>query len=222
MRKAPFINGEFYHVYNRGVDKRDIFSNQYDIDRFFQSMDNFNIVEPIGSIYENSFQKKKSPRFELGRPTSKLVNIVCYCLNSNHYHFLLEQVADGGISEFMKRLGGGYTKFFNEKQKRNGSLFQGRFKSVHINSNEYLLHISAYINLNDHVHVLGCPTSKLIQSSWVEYVGDNSVQDFCKKDIILGQFNDDIAAYKTFAEETAEGIIERRKEDKELDSLLLE
>ena len=221
MRKVPFINGEFYHIYNRGVDKRDIFSNEYDIDRFFQSMKEFNVIEPIGSIYANSFHQTE---LVLRRPTSKLVNIVCYCLNSNHYHILLEQLFVVGISEFMKRLGGGYTKFFNEKQKRNGALFQGRFKSVHVNSNEYLLHVSAYINLNDQVHALGRQTpatSKLVKSSWGEYAGNSSSQDFCKKDMILEQFNNS-GEYKIFAKETADWMIERRREDKKLGDLLLE
>ena len=67
-----------------------------------------------------------------------LVQIICYCLNPNHYHLLLKEIKDGGISEFMKRVGGGYTWYFNNKHKRSGTLFQGRFKSVHIKSNEQL------------------------------------------------------------------------------------
>ena len=205
MRKVPFENGEFYHVYNRGVDKRNIFSDQNDITRFLQSMDEFNTLEPIGSIYENSFVKN-----QLGNPTSKLVNFICYCINPNHFHFILEQVADNGISNFMKRMSGGYAKYFNEKYKRSGALFQGRFKAIHIDSNPYLLHVSAYVNLNDRVHTypLGNPTSKLVRSSWDEYTTKGS-ENFCKKDIILGQFEDP-KEYNQFARESLQGIIERR------------
>ena len=162
MRKTNFVNGEFYHIYNRGVDKRNIFSDERDVKRFMQSLDEFNDIEPIGSIYENSSHQA------LGRPTSKsvkrkkLVNFICYCLNPNHFHFILKQLVDNGISEFMKRLGG-YTKYFNEKEKRSGALFQGSFKSIHVNTNEYLLLLSAYVNLNDKVHrgtSLGRWTSK--------------------------------------------------------------
>ncbi|MBI2046525.1 MAG: transposase [Parcubacteria group bacterium] len=218
MRKVPFINGQFYHIYNRGVDKRDIFLDSYDMQRFWQSMLEFNTSEPIGSIYENSFKKQKLPA--LGNPTSKLVNIICYCLNSNHYHFILEQIADNGISKFMKRLGG-YSKYFNEKYNRGGTLLQGRFKAIHVDSNEYLLHVSAYINLNDKVHQLGNPTSKLVRSSWAEYGGNSMAPAFCKKDMILGQFNN-ADEYNIFAKETTDGIVERRKEDKKLEALLLE
>src|SRR3989344_4775774 len=129
MRKVPFVNGEFYHVYNRGVDKRDIFSDQYDLDRFFQSMNEFNVVEPIGSIYENSFIRNS-----LGglTPKLKLVNVIAFCLNQNHYHFLLEQVIDKGIEKFMHKLSTGYTCYFNERNKRSGSLFQGNYKPIQI------------------------------------------------------------------------------------------
>ncbi len=125
MRKTKFIAGEFYHVYNRGTDKRRVFLDEYDYSRFFQSMEEFNSLRPIGSIYENSFVKINVKR-QLGNRTSKfkqqLVNIVCYCLNVNHFHLILQQKAKNGISEYLKRLSGGYTKYFNNKWRRNGVL----------------------------------------------------------------------------------------------------
>ena len=215
-RKIPFATGEYYHLYNRGIDKRNVFSNQKDLNRFFQSMIEFNTTKPIGSIYENSFVKSG----QLGGFTSKLknknkklVNFVAYCLNSNHYHFIIKQTQERGIEKFMQRLGTGYTMYFNEKEKRSGSLFQGVFKSLHINTNEYLLHLSAYVNLNDRVHQLGSETSKLVKSSWREYISDDKKdkKEFCKKDIILGQFRN-TEDYKTFAKESLAGILDRRYE----------
>ncbi len=213
MRKVSFVNGEFYHIYNRGVDKRNTFEDREDLDRFFQSMDEFNTMEPIGSIYENSFRKKN---VQLGGSTSKLdklVDFVCYCINPNHYHFVLLQLVDNGISEFMKRLSGGYTYYFNNKNKRSGTLFQGTFKSVHINSNEYLLHISAYVNLNNKVHQLGGLTSKLVKSSWDEYVGKSKGRQivFCEKDIILSQFKNS-TEYKVFAESSLNDILQHKSQ----------
>jgi len=218
-RKVNFVTGEFYHIYNRGVDKRTIFSDTYDMKRFFQSMEEFNVEKAIGSIYENSFIKKdpKSPPAQLGSESSKLVNFVCYCLNPNHYHFILEQVSENGIEKFMHRLGTGYTKYFNNKHKRSGSLFQNIFKSSHVDSNEYLLHSSTYVNLNDRVHKID---EGLSWSSWNEYIG-SSLSDFCKKDIILGQFNNR-DEYKIFAESSLEDILRRKEAEKELESLLLE
>jgi len=217
MRKTPFINGEYYHIFNRGVDKREIFSDREDLFRFFQSMDEFNAINPIGSIYANSFVKKD----KLRRPTSKcdkLVNFVAFCLNPNHYHFILEQLVDGGISEFMKRLGGGYTKRFNDKHKRSGSLFQGRFKSVHINTNEYLLHVSAYVNLNNIIHRISVSKSSFVLSSWDEYINVNhNKKTFCEKGIILEQFSG-IAKYKEFAENSLISI----REIKDMKNFLLD
>ena len=218
-RKEAFVNEEFFHVCNRGVDKRIVFMDEYDIRRFFQSMVEFNTIDPIGSLYENSFLR-------LGGSTAKLkkelVNIIAYCLNPNHFHLILEQLVDGGISEFMRRLSGGYTWYFNNKHKRSGSLFQGRFKAVHVDSNEYLLHVSAYVNLNDRVHQLGGSTAKLVKSmsSWGEYT-DKRIKGICEKDIILGQFKT-IGAYKKFALSSLESIVERKAELRNIGEFLLE
>jgi len=217
MRKTPFVTGEFYHIYNRGVDKRNIFNTQYDTQRLLQSMEEFNVIEPIGSIYENSFIKNKKGAVE---NNSQLVNIVCFCLNSNHFHFILEQASDRGIEKFMQRLGTGYTKYFNNKNKRTGALFQGKFKSIHISTNEYLLHLSAYVNLNYRVHQLGSRTSKLTATSWDEYIGKTK-NGFCKKNIILEQYNSN-KEYEEFALGSLDCIIERRKEDGDINALLIE
>lgn len=219
-RKAPFVTGEFYHIYNRGVDKRIVFSDESDLDRFMKSLEEFNVIEPIGSLYEKAFADK-----QFGGSTSKLeklVNLVAYCVNPNHFHFILEQVTDKGIEKFMHRLGTGYTRYFNEKEKRSGSLFQGRFKSVLIDSNEYLLHASAYVNLNDRVHQLGGSTSKLVKSrsSWGEYTGD-SKSNFCGKDIILEQFRN-TKEYQKFAESSIEDTLERRADLREMERDLFE
>ena len=220
-RKTPFVVGEYYHLYNRGVDKRIIFTDENDIGRFLQSMDEFNAVDPIGSIYKNSFRELRSPTSK----SKQLVSFVAYCVNPNHYHFLLRQLVEKGIEKFMQRLGTGHTNYFNNKHKRSGALFQGRFKAVHISNNEYLLHVSVYINLNDRVHQLRSPASQLIKSrsSWREYLGENKSinKDFCNKDIILGQFKNK-KEYKEFAESSLKSILERKADLKDMAKILLE
>ena len=207
MRKIPFVNEEIYHIYNRGTDKRVIFEDEYDFQRFLQSLQEFNFLDPIGSIYEHSRLKKE----EFGGSTSKsdkLVEIIAYCLNPNHFHLLLKQVTERGVEKFMQRLGTGYTMYFNKKYERSGALFQGRFKAVYVGTNEYLLHLSVYVNLNDKVHKLGGSTSK---SSLNEYVGNikNGSVVICDKEIILGQFKN-INEYQLYAESTLKGIQERK------------
>ena len=203
MRKVPFVESEYYHIYNRGVDKRSIFEDRHDLDRFFQSIKEFNSVEPIGSIFENSFNKEKV--------SDKLVEIVCYCLNPNHFHFILKPMVENGLSEFMRRLGG-YTWYFNNRHKRNGALFQGAFKSSHINSNEYFLHVSAYVNLNNRFKG---STYLLSKSSWDEYLG-KEYDCICNPDIILGQFKN-TKAYEKFALSSLKDILKRKELEKELE-----
>jgi len=213
MNREPFATGEFYHVYNRGVDKRRVFMNREDSARFHESMSVFNTRDPVGSLYEYKFNLR------LGRNKNKkerLVDIVCYCLNPNHYHFILRQGIDGGISEYMRRLGGGYTMYFNTKYRRSGSLFQGRYKSTYLSSNEKLLYTSAYVNLNDRVHRFGGSTSK---SSWGEYAKGS--EGICSKKIILDQFKS-AREYKDFAEDTLVSILENKQLARELEDCLLE
>lgn len=211
MRKVQFADGEFYHIYNRGVDKRVVFPEMQDFERFLKSMAEFNTTKPIGSLFELSFTEKKKKR------SPKLVNIICYCLNPNHFHLILEQLKENGISEFMKRLSGGFTNYFNLKNRRDGALFQGKFKAAHIDSNEYLLHVSAYVNLNNLVHRI---KGERFKSSWQEYL-DASNRVLCAKNIILKQFKNK-NEYQDFAENSLSSILGRKDLLKELETMLLD
>jgi len=206
MRKIKFTTGELYHIYNRGNNKRTIFSKPQDLNRFLQGMNDFNTINPIGSLYLNSFRK------ELRGSTSKLVNFICYCLNPNHFHFIVKQTAEEGITKLMHRIGTGYTRYFNDQYENSGSLFQGRFKANLIDSNKYLLHLSAYINLNGDAHSLRGSASQLSISSWNEYIqGDEHKKNsLCNKKIILSQFKN-LLEYKKFAEESLINIKFRKE-----------
>ncbi|MEA1929312.1 MAG: transposase [Patescibacteria group bacterium] len=214
-RKINFVAGEYYHVYNRGVDKRRIFGDEEDIDRFLQSIVKFNTKEPIGSIYENSFvqDSKKKPR--------RLISLIAYCLNPNHYHLIIKPRVDKGVEYFMQRLGTGYSLYFNTKYRRSGSLFQGKFKATLIDINEYLLHLSSYVNLNYKAHQLGGSSSKLVRSSWEEYVNPNFSKPLCEKNIVLSQFSD-TKEYTDFANSALTHTLDRKKQEKELRALLID
>jgi len=150
MRKHSLVTDQYYHIYNRGVDKRDIFIDKKDILRFVLSIKEFN--------------KIKTP---LGEPP--LVSIVCYCFNPNHFHFILKQETEGGISEFLQRLLGGYSRYFNRVHNRSGALFQGKFKSHLINDEQYFLKIFPYVNINHMIHNIPEEKRSLILSSDTEY-----------------------------------------------------
>ena len=209
MRKLRFTSGEYYHVYNRGVDKRDIFIEQEDLERFYLAMQEFNVLNPIGSIHSASFHKKHSLRNLVPNDDGRLVNFIAFCLNPNHYHFILQQVNDRGLEKFMHRVGVGYSNYFNKKYKRVGSLFQGTFKATHVNSDEYLLHASVYVNLNYKVHQIDSP---LVRSSWKEYDSEGDY-GFCKKGVILSQFRDK-DGYKDFAKTSLENSLRRKEFEK--------
>ena len=220
MRDIKFTNGEFYHIFNRGNNKRLIFTSQFDLGRFLQSMAEFNVKGPIGSIYANSFKNQSlSGSATKLKAKPRLVNFVCYCLNPNHYHILVQQLVNGGIREFMHKLGTGYTRYFNERGKLSGALFQGRYKAIHVNTNDYLLHLSVYINLNDKIHKLSGSTTKLHWSSWGEYVNTYRLESLCNKSIILDQFGG-VSEYKNFAKEALATIKERKDMEKSLELLL--
>src|SRR3990167_7805832 len=207
MRDIPFVEKEYYHIYNRGVDGRKILLEHKDLERLIKSMREFNTIKPIGSIYENRERKRGSRASTTeGKP---LVKFTVYGINPNHFHFMLEQVSEKGIEKFMHRLGTGFSKYFNAKYKRSGSLFQGKFKAKLIDTNEYLLHLSAYINLNHLAHSRGSRASTICQTSWEENMNKNFPEPICAKERILEQFKNR-AEYKKFAEESLRGIIERK------------
>jgi hypothetical protein len=224
MRKIQFQTGKYYHVYNRGVDKRDIFLDEKDFIRFLRSIREFNRADPIGSLYELDYKKNvyKGVKPPIGGLTpfpavasDKLVEIVCYCLNKNHYHFLLKQLVENGISKFMKKIGTGCTCYFNKKYSRSGSLFQGTFKATPVKKYGYLLKLLVYVNCNYEVHGLGRRENWLF-SSYLDSVGARN-GTLCNFNIIKSEFGN-LENFKKFCEDALPEI----KNIKELQKYLLE
>jgi putative transposase len=139
-RKDPFIIGERYHIYNRGIDKRKIFNSTKDYERFLSTLELFNTSLPASNTSRGSEKKKKDE--------TRLVEIHDYCLMPNHYHLVLEQLVDNGISKFLQKVMTGYTMYFNLKNERSGVLFQGKTKSKLIDSDEYRIWLEQYLAFN--------------------------------------------------------------------------
>jgi len=209
MRKTALITGEYYHVFNRGVDKRQVFMDVFDSERFLKILSEFNTSKAVGGVRELEERLRGN---SVSVPGNKLVSLVAYCLNPNHFHILLRQDGEMGISKFMHRIGVGYTMYFNKKYKRNGALFQGAFKSKHVESNEQLLYVSAYVNLNDRVHTNSGKSTVALSSSWSEYVSETP--GVCETGIILGQF-DAPSSYHKFAIGVAEEISQARQKNRD-------
>ncbi len=172
MRKQPLVTGEYYHIYNRGVDKRDIFADKADFNRFIESVQEFNQVDTIGSL-ANLRKTQIESKALSGRGREELVLIVVYCINPNHFHFVLKQLVDGGISKFLQKLQGGYTYYFNVKNSRTGSLFQGTFKSHLVDDENYFNKIIGYVNKNYQVHKIPKNKTHFVFASDYEYEHDN-------------------------------------------------
>jgi len=146
MRKIRFIEGQYYHIYNRGVEKRDIFMDRCDYERFLYLLFVCNDTKPL--LNSQFYYRGLASIVKYPQQRELLVDIACFCLMPNHYHLLLRQRSEGGISLFMQKLGTAYTMYFNARQERNGVLLQGTFKAAHVDKELYLTHLSRYIHLN--------------------------------------------------------------------------
>ena len=144
-RRTPFALHEWYHCYNRGVEKRVTFEYGHDFQRFEQLLFLANDTKPVD---RNQFSKATHEQVLCRSRSSPIVAIGAYCLMPNHFHLLLREVTEGGISKFMHKIGTGYTMYFNVKNNRIGNLFVKPFRSKHIDNDSYLRRVAQYIHLN--------------------------------------------------------------------------
>lgn len=192
MRVTQFFEGGYFHVYNRGVDKRAVFLRYGQYLRFIQTM---RLILFTGSA---------TPRFKTNQSLAlnRKVRIISYCLMPNHYHFLLQEIESGGITEFMHKLDTSYTKYFNMNSHRSGRLFEYTFKAKVIESDDLLLHISRYIHLNPVIATLVEKPEEWKWSSYREYVDIESTK-LCDCSTIQYFFKD-TSSYKEFVTDQIE------------------
>jgi len=164
-RDTPFLNNNFYHIFNRGVEKRETFSSKRDYERFLQTVYYYQFGGP-----KPKFSTYTRFRLKNFNENPKIVEINCYCLMPNHFHLLVKQTRDSGIHEFMTKLLNSYTKYYNTKHDRVGHLFQGQFKAVNIKNEYQLLQVSRYIHLNPYVSDLTREYEAYPYSSYSEYL----------------------------------------------------
>lgn len=175
-RMLIFAPGETYHVFNRGVERRPIFTDRREFERAIELIRYYRFAKiPMRystlnklpeAIRQSIWQRlEKEARYEVG--------IIAYCLMPNHFHLLLRQVTNQGISRFIANISNGYTKFFNTRHKRVGPLLQGTFKAVRAETDEQLLHLTRYIHLNP-------ATSFLVQTDELEQYQWSSLPEYFK------------------------------------------
>lgn len=134
---------DFFHIVNRGVDKRKVFMDDIDRVRFMQNLYIYNDQQ-----YTPHNARGRKYREQAGIKKKPLVHIHAFCLMDNHYHLLVSPIVENGISIFMHKVGMGYSKYFNEKYERDGALWQGNYKMIHITKDAHFIYIPYYIHLN--------------------------------------------------------------------------
>lgn len=220
MRKIQFHKGGIYHIFNRGVEKRNIFQTDSDRWRFLQGMYLFNDEDSSINLlwrmeHERGGLNFRSLKEFIGRTQKErraLVRIMADCLMPNHYHLILEEIQDDGISRFMHRLGTGYVKYFNKKYDRVGGLFQGRFKAVLVEKDLYLQYLLVYLNVVNPGELIepelkekGVNDIGAIMRFAEEYLWSTHQEYLGKRDSIiidkgiLGDFFPESMKYKEFA-----------------------
>lgn len=153
QRNHIISEGEYYHLYNRGVEKRNTFLTKQDYNRFKRLLYVANGTE---NFVFRDIERKALKDINRGEP---LVAIAVWVLMPNHFHILVKEIIEGGTTIFMKKLCTGYSSYFNKRHDRVGPLFQGRYKSQHIEEDTHLKYLFAYIHLNP---------VKLLEPNWKE------------------------------------------------------
>lgn len=168
--KLYYENG-FYHVYNRGVEKREIFLDEQDYAVFLSYL-KFYLSPPPPQKIKFDLEPKVYPSREL-KNFNDQIELMCYCLMPNHFHFLIRQNERTSMTKFIRSLSTRYSMYFNRKYERVGSLFQGRYKAVSVESEQQLLYLSHYIHRNP------TPTSRSVLE--VENYRYSSLRNYLEK-----------------------------------------
>jgi len=202
IRKIQFDKDNYYHVFNRGVDKRNIFESKEDLYYFFNRLTDLNYDNQNKELNIKRYRSSDKKVVEI--EGSALVSIIAYCLLPNHFHLVLKQESENGISKFMQKLGTSYTVYFNNKYQRSGSLFQGKFKANMIDGDFGLSVLSVYVNLN-YIHHRINPKTNLVKSSIFEYLNKELSEYICNKEEVRHVIDEVgiVSDYESFAKNTS-------------------
>lgn len=200
-RKIALVNGELYHVYSKSIAEYKIFRNKKDFLRMEGLIRYYRFEQEIRF---SDYQKivKKDENFLSG---NEIVEIITYCFMPTHIHFILLQLQNNGISKFMERVLKSYAVYFNNKYKRKGPLWSGKFSNVLIETDEQLLHLTRYIHLNPVTAYIVEKPEDWEFSSYREYIGKKE-NPICKWEKYL---DINIESYKKF-------VLERKDYQREL------
>ena len=150
--RPQLVNGEIYHIVIRAIEDLKLFREEKDYFRMIHDLFEFNDEDPAISTYRrdmrNNISRTVLDMLRRRKKRKMLVEILAFCLMPNHVHLLVRQLKEGGISKFMRKIGAGYGLYYNQKYERKGHLFQGRYRIIHIESQEQLKTVFVYIHTN--------------------------------------------------------------------------
>ncbi len=193
-RRTPIIVGEIYHVFNRSVAKQPIFSNNRDYQRAIELLDFYSHSKPrLRFSHFNRLPQAMRTDFleDMNKNCLKQICLLSFCLMPNHFHFLIKETIEKGISNFMRNFQNSYARYFNVKNKRDGALVQSMFKIVRIESEEQLLHVCRYIHLNPLSSYICKDINGLKVYRWsslIDYMLGKTKFEVLDLNIILGYF----------------------------------
>lgn len=149
-RSLVFANDQIYHVFNRGIERRTVFTNTREYQRMLEAVWFYRFRNPKLRLshYLNLSEAEKRLFTNELKNQALMTDLIAFCLMPNHFHLVLRQKQDNGIRSYVANTVNSYTKYFNIKHKRVGPLFQGIFKAVHVETEEQLLHLTRYVHLN--------------------------------------------------------------------------
>lgn len=206
--KREIVQGEYYHVLNRGNNKQAIFKDERDRIRllfsilYFQSPQTLNNIPKRINCYIEHRMFNTSEGVTNKILEERYVELIGFILMPNHFHLVLRELKAGGISKYMQRVSNSFTKYSNTKNKTFGHLFQGSFKIIHIKDDNQLLYLSAYVHRNiREVKEWENKEHLYPWSSFQDYVGENRWGELLKPGIILDQYSNS-NKYKLFVEES--------------------
>jgi putative transposase len=209
-----FINGKIYHLYNRGVAKQKIFRDANDYQRLLDNFAYYLDAELKTRI--SMVDRKKLIEILSNKPKKPMVSIISFCLMPNHFHLIVKQLKDGGISQFLKDALNSYSRYYNTKYERVGPIFQGRFKSVTVEDDDQLIHLSRYIHINPYIANL-IEKPEFYEWSSCKLFIKNTKNRLSSPEIVLDIIGSP-EQYKEFVQDYAEYA----KRLLEIDNLLLE
>lgn len=181
-RRTPLIKTEIYHIFTRSIAGFKIFNSDKDYRRMVEVIDFYTAENPPCkfSLFWKLKEKSEKNKLLQNDHSKKIVRIFAYCLMPTHIHLILRPLKDSGISRYVNLILKSYTKYFNVKHNRKGPLWEGRFKSVLVKTDEQFLHLTRYIHLNPVSSYLINNPEDWVFSSYKEYIGLNkNIKGIC-------------------------------------------